>query len=464
MNKVFPLLILLLVVVSAAMGGLYLLSRPQPPPWTSDSRQALEAFEQGLEALKKRYLSEAHEHFERAVELDPDFAMAHLFLARHWRQRASAERLRAVDASRLTPREALFIRYYLAHADGEHDEAEAMLARYLESHPDDPFALSVACDASWLRLDWDEAERCYQHLLERHPNWVEAQNRLGYLAMARGRFDEAEERFQSYVYIAPDQANPHDSLGELYMLLGRYDEAEEAFREALARRSDFCPSLQHLMELMIFAGEIDRARQALADLEAEEACRDVLKGGLRCHAEVLLSYAAGDFEGGWQRVESCSERLYRSVLPHRLALLTGRREDAFELEERLRAGVAQEADLPPREHQWHQAALFHVEASRLLADGRPAAAAELFARADELSTYWGDSQWAFKLYNRLGWLTALELAGRAQEAKALRRKIAAINPRFASVFHAGQETLAELARQAMARSDGDSAESAPRPQ
>ena len=44
--------------------------------WSSASESALAAFEQGLDAEKQLYHNEAREHFARALELDPSFAMA----------------------------------------------------------------------------------------------------------------------------------------------------------------------------------------------------------------------------------------------------------------------------------------------------------------------------------------------------------------------------------------------------
>ena len=68
-------------------------------------------------------------------------------------------------------------------------------------------------------------------------------------------------------------------------------------------------------------------------------------------------------------------------------------------------------------------------------------AAEHFAAADEKLGYWGGERASFKVFNRLNWLRALELGGRAEEALALRETIDRVNPRIVDEY-----PLPDLAR------------------
>lgn len=447
MKRILLLGTLFLAIVSLTAVAGYRLMTSAPAEWTTASPRAEEAFEAALSALKKAYRRDAARHLDRALELDPELAIAKLYAMRladsDRRQQLEAE-LRSADLGRLTPREALLIGYALAHRDGEHQRAEAMLAEYLRAHPDDPFALDAACNAAWLRVDSEEAERCYANLIARHSNWVEAQNRLGYLAMGEGRFDEAEERFLTYRYIAPDQANPYDSLGELYMNLGRYQEAEASFRQALEQKPDFCASYTHLVTAQAFDGRPASARASVEAMAAVEACRSQLEHGFRCWAETVIAYTDGAFEAAWQASAGCPDHAHWSVLPHRVALITGRTTAAQTLEKALRATIDHYPHRAPLNRNHLAAALENLTGSWALAHGDAAAAVTHFERADRLSSYWGDLQLTLKLYNRLDLAHALEAAGEVHEAKALRRQIEAVNPHLEHAFGPGIDALVAL--------------------
>jgi hypothetical protein len=75
--------------------------------------------------------------------------------------------------------------------------------------------------------------------------------------------------------------------------------------------------------------------------------------------------------------------------------------------------------------------LDHLAGVRRYFAGDPAAAAERFRAADEPLQY-RSQQWTFKLFNRLAQATALAAAGREEEAAAVRREVAAVNPRMAA--------------------------------
>ena len=245
MRKLLLIAASILVLVAAATA---LVVSRSGREWTTVSPAALAEFEQGLQDIGKLYHPEAAEHFERAIELDPDFLAPKVWLLQE-RGIISREKanelvvdLKGRDLARVTPRERLLVEYLLALVDHQPARAEAILSDYLARHPDDPYAIELSCGQLWERNRWPEAEAAYRRLIATDPNRVEAQNRLGYLALAQGRFAEAEEQFEIYRYIAPDQPNPHDSLGELLMLVGRWREARQELEEALRIKPDFCPS------------------------------------------------------------------------------------------------------------------------------------------------------------------------------------------------------------------------------
>lgn len=446
----------LAIILLLALGGviataaLFLWTTEESEEWTTCSHAARKELELGLGDFERYYHGDAVVHFKRALDLDPDFVAAKLFLS----DRApSAEvhsqllaELREVALDSLTPRERFLVSYWLARHGDDEAEARVILAHFLERYPEDLFGLRAVCQAAWEEQNWAEAERCYARGIKLYPNWVSAQNRLGYIAMAQGRFTEAEEHFRTYLYIAPDQANPHDSLGELLTTLGRYEEAEEAFREAIRIKEDFCPAYQHLLTLYVFSGRVEELSELLLRIETLDSCAELPKSGLVCGGRAFVLYLSGDLEEAWQLMEGdCLERVSGfDLMAHRLAVMTGRRAAAEAMEGKRREVLAHEIDSGHSVHADQvRAELLHAEAVRLLAAGDYAAATERLFAADKLLKYWIADRASFKLLNRLTLVYSLKLEGRTGKATAMIKKIEAVNPRFAEARLPDMEALLE---------------------
>ncbi len=421
--------------------GVYWMLRAPEAEWTTRSPRALKEFESGLKDLAKMYAMDAVQQFEKALELDPEFAMAKLHLAalslsRSERRRLHEE-LQQVDAQELQARERFLLAYHRARFEQRDADAEQVLESFLEQHPQDPFGLQAQCEVAWEAEAWDEAVSCYDCLLTLYPNRVEAWNKLGYIALARGRFDEAEERFLTYRYLAPDQANPHHSLAYLATIRGRYQEAETELQRTVEIKPDFCAAYTQRVDVGLLSGRLEQAASALAELEGLEECGYFRERGVVCALRAWLLYLEGDAEGAWRQLDDgCLERLEGfDLLAHRIAVMTGRIEAGIAMEEvvssyrekMLSAGRPIQARLSG-------ALLAHMQGIRELADGDLDEAARLLSEADGALLYWGGERASIKLFNRLNLLRTLELAGQTQQAQELRREISEINPRLVDDF------------------------------
>ncbi|MCP4655378.1 MAG: tetratricopeptide repeat protein [bacterium] len=445
------LAVVLIVALGAAVatGALWLWSAGEAE-WTTCSNAARKEFVLGLDDFERYYHVDAAAHFQRAIDLDPEFAAAKLFLSdrppsEEVRNRLLAE-LREVDPDSLTPRESFLVTYWVARHRDEDARAREILDSFLDEYPEDLFGLRAVCEAAWDEENWTEAERCYARGIKLYPNWVSAQNRLGYIAMAQGRFTQAEEHFRTYRYIAPDQANPYDSLGELLTTLGRDEEAEEAFREAIRIKEDFCAAYRHLATLYVLSGRVEEITELLHRIETVDSCAELSQAGLVCGGRAFVSYLRGDLEEAWRLMEGeCLERLDGfELVAHRLAVMTGRPAAAEEMEGKRREDLAREIDHGHTAHADQvRADLLHAEAVRLLAAGDHAAATERLFAADELLKYWNVDRASFKLFNRLTLVYSLRLEGRTGKAKAMIKKIEAVNPRFAEARLPDMEALLE---------------------
>lgn len=438
--------VLLALVGVAAAAALFSVLKPDRAQWTTSSAEALEEFQLGRESVMRLHHQDARDHFNRAVDLDPNFAAAQLMAYRvmPYDQREELLReIKRIDTSGLLDHERFLIDYELARSDSNQELSEQLLDDFLDEHPRSPWGLEKRAAAAWQRYDFAVAEKYYETLLEAEPNWVTAENNLGYIAMSRGDFAAAEEHFRTYQYIAPDQANPHDSRGELLTLVGEYEEAWQEFDKALEVRPDFCATYGHQISLAGFAGFRDRIAGVI---EASRAhCDEATVARQICHAQLVSDYLDGNAEA-WlgDRGDDCLEKVRGHLLLHRMAVLEGAEAFALGCEERLdkwqeelsRQGVVKK----------NPAAGFQLyfEGSRLLAEGEIEAAIERLAEADELLFYMGHEVGLVKLVNQVDLVIALELAGEKKAAKARLADLLAVNPQMERMVEARKHELAFL--------------------
>jgi tetratricopeptide (TPR) repeat protein len=159
----------------------------------------------GNEERAKGRTREASTFYRRAVDLDPNFAMAY---ARIGVQYVNEEQLetakeyvqKAYDLrDRVSERERLYIEEkYYAYITGEIEQTIETLK-------------------TWARL---------------YPNDFIPHNNLSLNYQLIGRYDEALKEALEAVRLSPNNISAHDNLVACFKALGRFDEAEQAEREA----------------------------------------------------------------------------------------------------------------------------------------------------------------------------------------------------------------------------------------
>ena len=131
-------------------------------------------------------------------------------------------------------------------AGGWTDEAIAHYQRALEIKPDYADAhnnLAVALAASGRT---DEAIAHYKRALESKPDSPELHNKLGLALVRRGRIDEAIAHYQKALDIKPDYVVVHNNIAVALARNGRSDEAMAHLRRALALIPDYAEAHNNL--------------------------------------------------------------------------------------------------------------------------------------------------------------------------------------------------------------------------
>ncbi len=429
------------VVVIAA--GATLVALPKGPDWTSDSPEAVAAFQAGMDAEMKVYYEDAWRNFQRAVELDPDFVVANLIAIKTYRddegkRDALWSKVEGADVTLLTPRERYYVESAKARRAKQPEKAEQLLDDYLAKYPNDPYVLNQKAMETWSRGELEDAERLYQRLVEIAPNWVIAYNQLGYINMMNGRFAEAEEYFKSYRFIAPDQANPHDSLGELFITQGRYAEAQESLKTAIEIKPDFWAAYQHLVLMQAFSGDFDGSRETIGLATAAGAPESMVTS-----MECLDRYTKLRNQEAWQEIVSEADSTcvagfkegYSTVTTHFAACKLGDFEKAMELEAETASLIEKIGDKGNEKDLMSLSGAFlHMQGVRLALQGDYAAAEEKLRAADEGLTYVEAGVGMYKLINRIILAEVLLADRQDAEAHGLLSNVRSVNPVLVAEF------------------------------
>ena len=171
---------------------------------TTSSIEAYKYYLEGRENYDKFNDLEALRVLEKAVEIDPDFAMAYYYMA--WAN-ASLKNSEARDA-------ALKKAKALSHKATEKERLriEESFARVIENAPEKSF-------------------RLLRQIAERYPKEKEIAYDLGTRYQATGDFDQAIKELRSALELDPDYGLAHNQLGYAYLDTGDYAKAVEHLRK-----------------------------------------------------------------------------------------------------------------------------------------------------------------------------------------------------------------------------------------
>ena len=243
---------------------------------TTASVDAYRHYAAGIaEHQRSRYLA-ALPHFQEAVKIDPDFALAFVKMAvatgNMGRSNESDEyakrALSLVD--RLTPRERYYIEGY--HYSSRIETTARAIEAYqktLALYPDHS-ASRNNLGLLYLRTDQlDKAIVEYEILLERGFEFPGAAGNLASAYVAAGKPDEAIAVMQDFVSRFPDVEAAHFNLGLSALHVNRFDAARRAFERCLELRPNWPAAYGALAQLANARGDVDEARRhASAALKA----------------------------------------------------------------------------------------------------------------------------------------------------------------------------------------------------
>jgi len=157
----------------------------------------------------------AEQFYRRALEIDPDYVLAHVGLARMWGQ--------GIVSGAVAPRIAG--PQWLA-ATKANVELDPTLA-------DAQHALANA--TTWYEWDWESAEAAFVRSIELNPSYARARVFYSHFLTAMGRNDEAAVQIERALELDPLNSMFQALYGTQLMMAGKFDDAIKQFRKTFER-------------------------------------------------------------------------------------------------------------------------------------------------------------------------------------------------------------------------------------
>jgi serine/threonine protein kinase/tetratricopeptide (TPR) repeat protein len=200
---------------------------------TTSSLEALKAYSLGQEAYREKGSDAALPYHQRAIELDPNFAMGYLVVG--------ADYFTLGELGRASE-------YYTK-------------AFQLREHASEREKLAIA--ANYYRNvtgELDKAAQTFQEEIDSYPRSTAAYTDFGIALASQGQYEKAAEITRPGVRLAPDFVIGYANLATYALALQRFDEARRMIHEAQARKLDDA-TIHNALYALAFLG-LDSAAMA----------------------------------------------------------------------------------------------------------------------------------------------------------------------------------------------------------
>ncbi|MGA9391340.1 MAG: protein kinase [Candidatus Sulfotelmatobacter sp.] len=175
---------------------------------TTSSLEALKAYSLGQRADREQGPAAALPYQQRAIQLDPNFAMGFM---------------------------AVGSEYYSLSQTGR---ASEYLARAFElrDHASEREKLAITATYYLNTGELAKAGQAYQEEIESYPRSQGAHLNLGVVYAEQGQYEKSVEMSQEELQLNPDNVAPYDNLADSLIALQRFDDARKMIREARAKK------------------------------------------------------------------------------------------------------------------------------------------------------------------------------------------------------------------------------------
>jgi len=178
---------------------------------TTSSLEALKAYSLGVKAVNEKGPAAALPYDQRAIELDPNFAMGYRAVAINYSSLGEVGRA-----------SEYFTKAFQLREHASEREKLAITANYYRS----------------VTGELDKAAQTYQEEIESYPRESRGYGNLSVVYCAQGQYEKAAEITRQALRLAPDQSANYANLANYALALQRFDETRQIIHEAQARKLD----------------------------------------------------------------------------------------------------------------------------------------------------------------------------------------------------------------------------------
>lgn len=175
---------------------------------TTPSLEALQAYTQASKAGRERGPEAAVVYYQRAIEIDPNFARAYAAIGNAYE--SLSEMGRAAE---------YYTKAFELRDHASEREKLVIAGRYYQD----------------VTGELDKAARTYEQVLQSYPRDVVVVD-LANIYAAEGKYDEAVEVLHQLQKVAPDRVAVYSNLANDFLALQRFDEARQVIQQAQARK------------------------------------------------------------------------------------------------------------------------------------------------------------------------------------------------------------------------------------
>jgi tetratricopeptide (TPR) repeat protein len=248
----------------------------QPPatevvPITTSSPQAHDLYVHAMVKLQNMHGEEAMQDFRKAVQLDPNFALANVIISFPTvdanvdpaEQVAARDKAKAAKA-KVSRGEQLIVDWIANSSEGRMVPAIQAMNEVVEEYPNDK-------DLAWLAGVWVENQQqikraipMFERAIKLDSHFAAPLNEVAYCYARYRMYDKAFDAMQRYIGLLPNEANPQDSYAEILRMAGKFEDALIHYHASLKIDPNFTESQLGIADTYALMGDEQRAREEYA--------------------------------------------------------------------------------------------------------------------------------------------------------------------------------------------------------